>query len=70
MYTPCGPCTDHYFIIIIFFSSNEVWFDDVDPDDLENITGKRTKTSGGDPNDSLVTGNLEGLVLTVSERNL
>ena len=55
-------------IIIFFFSSNEVWFDDVDPDNLEDITGKRTKTSGGDPNDSLVTGNLEGLVLTVSER--
>ena len=45
------------------FSSSEVWFDDVDPEDLEEITGKRIQTSSnGDPNDSLVTGNLEGFV--------
>lgn len=44
------------------FSSSEMWFDDVDPEDLEEITGKRIKTSNGEPNDVLVTGNLEGFV--------
>ena len=45
-------------------SSSEVWFDDVDPEDLEEITGKKTKskTTIGDPHDMLVTGSLEGLV--------
>lgn len=44
------------------FSLKEVWFDDVDPEDLEEITGKKTKTETGDTNDFLVTGSLEGLV--------
>ena len=45
-------------------NSSEVWFDDVDPEDLEEITGKKTKskTTIGDPHDMLVTGSLEGLV--------
>ncbi|KAJ7392102.1 REX4, RNA exonuclease 4 [Desmophyllum pertusum] len=48
-------------------SSSEVWFDDVDPEDLEEITGKRIQTSSnGDPNDSLVTGNLEGLTKKIA----
>lgn len=47
------------------FSSltGEVWFDDVDPEDLEDVTGKRIKMSNGvEPSDLLVTGNLEGFV--------
>ena len=45
------------------FSSSEMWFDDVDPEDLEEITGKRIKTSNGvEPSDVLITGNLEGFV--------
>jgi len=40
-----------------------VWFDDVDPEDLEEVTGKRIKMSNGvEPSDLLVTGNLEGFV--------
>ena len=48
----------------LFISSSEVWFDDVDPEDLEQITGsKRIKTtSDQDPNEILVTGSIEGLV--------
>ena len=48
------------------FSPNEVWFDDVDPEDLEEISGKRIKTCNGDPSDVLVTGNLEGFVTKAS----
>ena len=45
------------------FRSSEMWFDDVDPEDLEEVTGKRIKTSNGlEPSDVLVTGNLEGFV--------
>lgn len=45
------------------FSSSEMWFDDVDPEDLEEGTGKRIKTSNGvEPSDVLVTGTLEGFV--------
>lgn len=40
-----------------------MWFDDVDPEDLEEVTGKRMKTSNGlEPSDVLVTGKLEGFV--------
>ena len=40
-----------------------MWFDDVDPEDLEQVTGsKRVKACNDDPNETLVTGNLEGLV--------
>ena len=43
--------------------SSEMWFDDVDPEDLEEVTGKRIKTFNGlEPSDMLVTGNLEGFV--------
>lgn len=53
-----------YNMFLLNSSSSEVWFDDVDPEDLEEITGKKTKskTTIGDPHDMLVTGNLEGLV--------
>ena len=46
------------------FSSGEVWFDDVDLEDLGQVTGsKRIKTSDDqDPNEILVTGSIEGLV--------
>jgi len=45
------------------FSSSEMWFDDVDPEDLEEVTRKRIKTSNGvEPSDVLITGNLEGFV--------
>ena len=51
------------FIIV---SSSEVWFDDVDPEDLEQVTGKRIQLTGKDvdstSNETLVTGNFEGLV--------
>ena len=51
------------FIIV---SSSEVWFDDVDPEDLEQVTGKRIQLTGKDVdstcNETLVTGNFEGLV--------
>ena len=39
-----------------------MWFDDVDPEDLEQVPGKRLKTSDKDPNKTLITGNVEGLV--------
>lgn len=45
------------------FRSSEMWFDDVHPEDLEEVTGKRMKTSNGlEPSDVLVTGKLEGFV--------
>jgi len=48
-------------------SSDEVWFDDVDPEDLEQVTGsKRVKACNDDPNETLVTGNLEGLTKKVA----
>ncbi|XP_022783014.1 RNA exonuclease 4-like isoform X2 [Stylophora pistillata] len=47
-------------------SSKEVWFDDVDPEDLEEITGKKTKTETGDANDMLVTGSLEGITKRIA----
>jgi len=56
---------DEDFIMVYLcpFSSSEMWFDDVDPEDLEEVTGKRIKTSNGvEPSDVLITGNLEGFV--------
>ena len=52
-------------MFLLISSSSEVWFDDVDPEDLEEITRKKTKskTTIGDPHDMLVTGSLEGLVM-------
>ena len=50
----------------IIFSSSEVWFDDVDPEDLEQVTGKRIQLTSKDVdstcNETLVTGDIEGLV--------
>ena len=50
----------------IIFRSSEVWFDDVDPEDLEQVTGKRMRLTSEDVdstcNETLVTGNFEGLV--------
>ncbi|KAL9978571.1 hypothetical protein ACROYT_G016104 [Oculina patagonica] len=45
---------------------SEVWFDDVDPEDLEENTGKRIKTCNGGRSDVLVTGNLEGLTKKIA----
>lgn len=49
-------------------TTSEVWFDDVDPEDLEEITGKKTKskTTIGDPHDTLVTGSLEGITKRIA----
>ena len=45
------------------FRSSEMWFDDVDPEDLEEVTGKRIKTSNElEPSDVLFTGKFEGFV--------
>ena len=45
------------------FRASEMWFDDVDPEDLEEVTGKRIKTSNElEPSDVLFTGKFEGFV--------
>lgn len=38
----------------------------MDPEDLKEITGKKTKTETGDTNDLLVTGSLEGITKRIA----
>ncbi|KAM7451772.1 REX4 [Porites harrisoni] len=50
--------------------SSEVWFDDVDPEDLEQVTGKRMRLTSEDVdstcNETLVTGNFEGITKKIA----